>query len=483
MKKTLLIAIFLLGFFLRAQETLSGNFLFLKDQGRDLLAVKSIVIDKKPTLIGPYTGLQAVFQGPLYYYTLAIPFAFSGGDPRAIMWLMLAVSMAAIYVGYLVGKTFFSAEVGLATAFLFAVSPAAAAAATFIWSPFFVLPLSTLCLYFLLRWIKNGHKKSFLLLAGSLGLLFHFEIAFAAPFTITTLLIAWFIARKKRFSFPFISFIGILILFLSPLILFDFRHDFLTTKSLLKFFSGVNQGLGGGELYSKVVYDHFVRFLLNLKATFIVEGQLGETFSFLMILAGLGYVAIGRSLIIKTLASIPLIMFVIYLAYPFQIWDWYLIGLFPVYLTLGGIFLNSLRKTWYGRVIFLLIIGSFLLSSIRRLDGLYRVPDYGGTAKIRGKIDAIDTMYLDAQGNPFNLLVFTPVVLTDAYDYLLWWHGQKTYGYLPGKEKAGTLYLLIEPDPSKPWSYQGWLETVIKEGKVIDTRELPSGFIIQKRTI
>ena len=483
MRNTLLIIILILGFFLRAQETLSGNFLFLKDQGRDMLAVKSIVVDKKPTLIGPYTGLQAVFQGPLYYYLLAVPFVFSGGNPGAVMWLMLAVSMAAIYVGYLMGRAFFSEDVGLIVAFLFAVSPAAAAAATFIWSPFFILPLSTLCLYFFMRWVKTGQKQSFLLLVCGLGLLFHFEIAFAVPFTLAIFLSTIYISRIKQYKFPFLSLIMILLLFLSPLIFFDLRHDFLTTKSLVSLVSGRTQGLGGSELYGKIVYDHFIRFLLNLKATFIAENTVAEVFSFFTILVGLGYLILGRSLIIKTLLSIPAILFIIYLAYPFQIWDWYLIGLFPVYLTLGGIFLNSLRKTRHGQVIFLLVIGTLLLHSIRKLDGLYRIPDYGGTAKIRGKIDAIDAIYLDVQGKPFNLLVFTPVVLTDAYDYLLWWHGQKNYGYLPGKEKKDTLYLLIEPDPSKLWSYNGWLETEIKVGKVLETRELPSGFIMQKRKV
>jgi hypothetical protein len=39
----------------------------------------------------------------------------------------------------------------------------------------------------------------------------------------------------------------------------------------------------------------------------------------------------------------------------------------------------------------------------------------------------------------------------------------------------------MEPDPSKPWSYNGWLETVIVNGDVIKTVNLPSGLIIQKR--
>ena len=41
----------------------------------------------------------------------------------------------------------------------------------------------------------------------------------------------------------------------------------------------------------------------------------------------------------------------------------------------------------------------------------------------------------------------------------------------------------MEPDPSKPWSYKGWLETVIKDGKVDWTKTLPSGFVVQKREL
>ena len=83
----------------------------------------------------------------------------------------------------------------------------------------------------------------------------------------------------------------------------------------------------------------------------------------------------------------------------------------------------------------------------------------------------------------FNLLVFTPAVYTDAYGYLIFWHGGKKYGYIPGKEKTSTFYLLIEPDRSKPWSYKGWLETVIKTGNIIETTTLPTGLIVQKRSM
>jgi hypothetical protein len=59
----------------------------------------------------------------------------------------------------------------------------------------------------------------------------------------------------------------------------------------------------------------------------------------------------------------------------------------------------------------------------------------------------------------------------------------KKYGYTPPSEKKGLLYLLIEPDTEEPWRHKGWLETVIKDGTVEKTWNLPSGFIIEKRRL
>lgn len=479
----LLLTIFVIGFFLRAQETLSGNFLFLKDQGRDMLEVKSIVVDRKITLIGPYTGLQAVFQGPLYYYLLAVPFAVFRGDPRGVMYVMLAASMSAIVFGYLIGKRFFSEVTGLAIAFLFALSPSAAAAATFIWSPFFTLPIATLGYYFLLEYIKSGEQRSYILLACCAGLLTHFEMAFAVPFTIAIFSVCLFVAHRRSYKFSPLLFLCITVLFLSPLILFDFRHNHITLRSLMSLLTGSSQGLGGGEFYSKILSDHIVRFLINLKSTFISSGFLADFSAFIYLLAVIGYLIRGKSLSITLLIIFPLIIFTVFLLYPFQIWDWYVIGLFPVYLILGGVFLGMSWSKKYSRILVVFVVFLLLHNATIRLIKLYRTPDYGGTAKMKGKIEAIDYIYLDARSRPFNVLVFTPVVLTDAYDYLFWWHGQQKYGYIPGKNLSGNVYLLIEPDPSKPWSYQGWLDTVIKKGTIVKTDELPSGFIVQQREI
>lgn len=110
-------------------------------------------------------------------------------------------------------------------------------------------------------------------------------------------------------------------------------------------------------------------------------------------------------------------------------------------------------------------------------------PDYGGTHKARGKLDAIDFIYRDANSKDFGLFVFTPPIYTYAYDYLIWWRGTRMYGYISPKDKKNTFYLLAEPDPEKPWTYKGWMETAVTGGTVINTWTLPSGFIVQKRKI
>jgi hypothetical protein len=183
------------------------------------------------------------------------------------------------------------------------------------------------------------------------------------------------------------------------------------------------------------------------------------------------------------LTASPLMFFAIFMLYFWPMWTWWILELYIMYAFLFGIISVYLWRRLMWRFVILGIFLAFFLSFINLTIGFYRndLNDYGGTHKIKGKIDALDYIYKDAKGEKFGLLVFTPPIYTYAYDYLIWWYGEKKYAYLPHKDKKGVFYLLIEPDPHKPWTYKGWLETVVKTGKVIEAKELPSGFIIQKR--
>jgi hypothetical protein len=158
-----------------------------------------------------------------------------------------------------------------------------------------------------------------------------------------------------------------------------------------------------------------------------------------------------------------------------------LTGIQSIYILLFTLILCKFRFQYIGKAFVFLILILFTAHAGMQIQKNFSANDYGGVAKIQGKLDAVEYVYNDAGRKDFGLLIFTPPVHTFAYDYLIWWKGEREYGFVPQAKKEGRFYLLMEPDPHQPWSYKGWMETVVKTGKVIKTVTLPSGIIVQER--
>lgn len=493
-KKTILLflIIFSIAFMLRAQETISKNFIFLIDQGRDMLAVKRIIFDHHLTLIGPYTSLQGAFQGPLWYYLLSIPAFITNGDPWSSVVLMLLISLSVLLIVFFWLRRELGDTTALLTAFLFAVSPEAVVAATYSWNPhpmWLLIPVSALSLYEVIK-----HRYRFhLLLWPSLSLMFHFETALAVFLSIASFIVWVVFYRANLKNKFFLSGLLIAGIFFLPQVLFDLRHDFLMGRSVLNIFAGEDQGLivkGESLQYVHVMQNHVSVFFENFRSSFS-DGRSNVIFAKLLsvIIVLALFFRKKHKLFTKNedvftvlLARILIVVYLLTLLYPFPIRYWFLTGFQSYYLLLFGLILGALFRSGAGKAFVLITAALFIFPALYRLQLLYIIPpNDGGVAKIKGKIDAIDFIYNRAQSRNFGLLVFTPPVSTDAYDYLVWWHGKNKYGYVPHKDKKGEFYLLIEPDPGQPWTYQGWLETVVKRGEIEETVTLPSGFIIQKR--
>lgn len=483
--------IFLLGFFLRAQETISQNFLFLVDQGRDMLAVKSIVYDFHPTLIGPYTSLQGVFQGPLWYYLLGIPTRITGGNPWGSIVLMLILSLLVMLVTFLFMKHFFGKQAAFITLFLLAISPEAIAAATYAWNPhpmWLLLTLFIMCFYNL----TLGKKKYHLFVWPLISSMFHFEAALAFFIGLTALmyiLIFHFKTTKSKFFFYGLALSGI---FFLPQILFELRHDFLMSRSVLHVLYGQNQGLmvrGEQASYWQIINGHLSTFFINFYSVFrpeVVSQKIAHIFLFSLIF----FVIFGKKLsflqekerhFLSQIGIFVSILFLLTCLYPFPLRYWFLTGFQMFYIIPLGLLLSKLFRFKITTLFLLIFVFANIFFSVQKIQTLYLQPDYGGVAKIKGKKDAIHYIYKDAGEKQFGLLIFTPPVYTDAYDYLVWWKQRQTQSPLPHKEKKGVVYLLMEPDPGNYSSYNGWLETVIKTGTIISTKTLPSGIIVQKR--
>jgi len=482
-----LLAIVILGSIPRSIEIISGNFLFGYDQGVFFQAVKEIIVNHKLTLIGTEVGGGGFFQGPGWYYLLSIPFYLWRGDPYGGMILMFIVGILTISLSVVFGRKIFDIKTALTIGFLVAISPAIIAQSRFIWPPFIISLLSVFVIFFLYK-ILQGAGKFFPFLAFTVGLIFHFETATGATLLLQLLIISPLFIFSKRVSLRFYIF-GLLS-FLSTqisLFMFDLKHDFINTKGIVNLFINNNRNdLAISRI--NLIVNHISVFKNNFLSSFQM-GNLLWTILFLILTVGLvlyfkdNKIKTAQKWLVLYLATSPLTLFVVFIFYPSTMWEWWILELIIFYCFLFGVILTYLFKNKLMRFFVVAIYIIFFLSFVDKTIFFYKndFNDSGGTHKIKGKINAIDYIYKDSKGKQFGLLIFTPPVYTYVYDYLIWWYGEKKYNYAPHKEKKGEFYLLIEVDPEKPWSYKGWLETVIKTGDVIYTKTLPSGFIIQKR--
>jgi hypothetical protein len=496
----LVLFVFLWGSALRVVELISGNYLFGFDQGRDYLAAYDIVVNHKLTLIGAEVGagsagLNALFHGPGYFYLIALMYIVFHGDPYGGIVLMCIFGVGALLLSYLTIKKIFGQHTALIALFLVGVSPLIAPQSRFLWNShptsFFIV------LVFYLAYKMSKHPRVYAPLALFTACsIYHFEIAIAVPLVLALCISMPVIYRIKDLKTYLYSFLVIL-LSLSPMIVFEMRHGWMAFRSLGTYVLGGAPGSNGISFLR--ITDHVQSYINNAKDSFIIEGGILPLWVFKALSVWLFGALFLYSIRVKDVQKRKFFSFlfltlcvsyVVLLFLNNMVWDYYLIHAHFIFMYVfaytGALIISNFRRSvWYKgfAVIFMLFLFSMGKSSYTRImmNYQYDFHDFGGVEKIQGKRIAIDTIYQDAQGKPFSVFTFVPPIYTYPYEYLFKTYGKQTYGYMPGNEKKGLVYLIIEVDGSKPWTYKGWLETVIKDGSVLDTKTLGTGHIIQKR--
>ena len=161
---------------------------FIVDQARDIRAALGIVLGQAFPLVGPEVqGGPAHTWGPLYFYLLAVPLAFSPNPLIAAMFLSI-LNLAAVYLTYRFGARFFGRGVGLVSAALFATAPLAVVSGRGLWN-LAPMPLFALALMYCLALVVIERRSAMIvpamvILAGIVQL--HFSgVAFLAVFALS----------------------------------------------------------------------------------------------------------------------------------------------------------------------------------------------------------------------------------------------------------------------------------------------------------
>lgn len=240
----------LLGGFLRLYH-LEELMTYLGDEGRDMLIVMDIIQGKNFPLIGPPTSIADLYLGPLYYY-LITPFVWIFKmNPIGAAVFVAILGILTIPLIYYTVKKIFNHSVAIFASLFYSVSSLTVQFSRSSWNPNPMPFFTTLLILFLFNYLKTK-KNIFLYLsviAFSIMLQLHYIVILLLPFLLFIILkVNRSFSNNKSLLFSFL----ILLLFLTPLILFDLKHNFLNTKGILTIFKGrSNEGFSFFDLFSR----------------------------------------------------------------------------------------------------------------------------------------------------------------------------------------------------------------------------------------
>lgn len=476
MDKTQIIVIFsllLIGIIYRLILSSNGNFIFNMDNSRDMVDVREMIVFKNLRLIGPTSAIDGFYNGPAWYYLLLIPFIISGGDPYAsilmeiILWtfggffLLKLVSRWGIMSMAIVGCIWIASNfVLLASQYAFNPNP--------------VIFLTPVLIYLLERYLQKNELLVSIFLWLLAGFFLHFEMA-AGIFIAPVILVAIYLTNRKLLKQKnfWIGFLFYLITLL-PQILFEIKHGFMMTKSVMNYLIKIS---GSGQIFNPLerlriislsFYDTILPTFMNFKL--FTQAMIILFFAGLFLQLKKGIKKMDILFFLSALMIIiPLLGFVIL---PISINRWHLDVVVAAFVLVTGFTLKELLN--WGKLgklgglgIFISVVVYSLLNVKNYLNDL-KLPNMD-PANFQNEVASIDYVFKKAEGKNFKVYTYLPSVYDYPYQYLFWWHGLRKYGYTPeeysyapnkpvyisGKEKlntgnnpesSGLIFLIKQPD-------------------------------------
>lgn len=236
-KHKLLVLILIIGAICRLYK-IDQYLTFLGDEGRDVLIVRNLLVHADPILIGPGTSIGGMYLGPLYYYLIAIPLFLANFSPVGPAMFVALLGIVTIWLIWKVGSEMFNEKVGLIASFLFAISPTVIIYSRSSWNPNVMPFFALLTIYSIYKFYKETSYKYLILCAVSFAFVMqsHYLGLLLAPtigiFYLLKLRDEKFTKNLKKNT---LYALGVFVFLMSPLIIFDFRHDFLNSRALYKF--------------------------------------------------------------------------------------------------------------------------------------------------------------------------------------------------------------------------------------------------------
>lgn len=424
---------------------------FLGDEGRDAIIVRRFLENFDLFLIGPGTSVGDMYLGPLYYYFISLGLWVSNFSPVGPSVQIALFGVLTVGLVWFIGRKLFGRVAGNLAAFLYAISPTVIVFSRSSWNPN-IMPFMSLVMVYSLwktwkyspRWlIVTGIFFAFVLQSHYLGLIM-------APFIGVYWLVGLFKYSRKKALRGYVkySLFGIIIflILMSPLLIFDIRHNWINLNGLISLIAG-NEG--GTSSFRLNPIPHLLP-TINIVGTRLIAGRdvllggymgallLGSTFlifskkyvdikykdAFLFLYLWLGMGVLGLSL------------------YSFEIYDHYMGFLFAApFLILGGLaqmLINKakIRGTWIVLTLLIFLVFAAINNSPFKYQPNNQLRN---TEQVASKVVEV------SGSNPFNFALISENNYEDAYMFFF--------------EKWGASFVKIDP--------QNWENTIVDQLLVV----------------
>lgn len=390
---------------------------FLGDEGRDATVMRDIALGRHFPAIGPGTSIGNMYLGPLYYYLTAPSLALFNFSPVGPAVFVAILGLFTVALLWWVGRQWFGRKPALAVALLYALSPTVIVYSRSSWNPNIMPFFALLCIYGIWKVWRLGYWRWLVISAASFA--FVLNSHYLGLLLLPVLGLFWLLAVRKYRThiLPIrratIIAAAVFFLLMSPLLVYDLRHNWQNFSSIRTFFSE-RQTTVNLKAYKALpnlwpIWTDISTSLLTAKQS--LPGQKVALF-----------MAVSSALVLMARRSPDLLLVVIWLAtgiiglglYKQHIYDHYYGFLFPAPFLALGFIIQYLQSSKILRLVGVLLLLLLLLPNLKNNPLLFS-PNY----QLARSTSVADFIVRQSAGRPFNLGLIAKSNYDASYRYLL----------------------------------------------------------------
>lgn len=358
----LLILILLIGFFFRTYGIVE-RFEFAHDGDLYSWIVKDIVVNGHLRLIGQETSASGIFIGSFFYYLLTPFFIITNMDPIGALIPITIIGITTALSYFFVFFRLFNINTGLIACFLYAVLLTTVGLDRWV-VPTNLTSLWAIWYFYTLIMLSRGKFFVVPILGVLIGLIWHIHIALIP--TLSAIPFAIFVSKKFPNPNQIIKSAVAFFVLSIPLIMFETRHNFQQTLSILDNFIIPKSGASG--LYKFQLVSGVI--VKNIDSLFFAPQSFGAANKFITIailFTGL-FLVKKKILTLKELVTLYAWILGVILFFSLSkspVSEYYFSNIGIIFLSIVTLFLYWLIKTYsWGKEVVVILLFMILAKNV-----------------------------------------------------------------------------------------------------------------------